>query len=260
VPEPRALPALLAVAVLIATAATACTESDPRIAVYTDSLGAQARTHFEAQLRGEARVRGATVPGAALCDALDQIAADAERRTPRLALLQFSGNNVTDCMQGPDGEPLVGDALVDKYEADARQAAQILLDADVPVYLAGSPPTEITDASVRINDRYRQIAEELSGQGLDVTFIEAQASVTGPAGEYVESLPCLPFETPAMGCQDGEIQVRAPDGVHFCPEVTGEDPTCPVWSSGAYRFGSALAAPVLDKLAGTTTTTPAARS
>jgi hypothetical protein len=259
--DPRTLPAFpaLILVVLVAAVSTACGESDPRVALYTDSLGAQARPHFEAQLRGEARVRGVTVAGAALCDALDQIAADAERRTPRLALLQFSGNNVTECMQGPDGAPLEGDALVDKYEADARRAAQILLDADVAVYFAGSPPTAITDASVRINDRYRRITEELSGQGRDITFIEAQGSVTGPDGGYVETLPCLAFETPAMGCQDGEIQVRAPDGVHFCPEVTGEDPGCPVWSSGAYRFGSALAEPVLDELAGTTTTTPAAR-
>ena len=47
--------------------------------------------------------------------------------------------------------------------------------------------------------------------------------------------------------------VRDPDGLHFCPAsaeahrgVTGD---CPVWSSGAFRYGTALARPALDSLA-----------
>ena len=43
--------------------------------------------------------------------------------------------------------------------------------------------------------------------------------------------------------------VRAPDGVHFCPAGKdahrGVTATCPVWSSGAYRYGSAMAQPVV---------------
>jgi lysophospholipase L1-like esterase len=253
----RSALALAATAVVLTTL-TACGSDPPRVGLYTDSLGAQAENTFSEQLRGEARVRSVTVPGAALCDALGPIEEDANGRSPRLAVLQFSGNNITPCMQGPDGEPLEGDALVDKYEADARQAVQLLVDADVPIYLVGSPPTTVSDAATRINERYRQIADELAGDGADVQFVEAQAAVTGGGGAFTATLPCLPFETPEMGCDQGEIVVRAPDGVHFCPTGTGDEPDCPVWSSGAYRFGSAMAAPVLDELAGTTTTTPSA--
>ena len=47
--------------------------------------------------------------------------------------------------------------------------------------------------------------------------------------------------------------VRNPDGIHFCPAsgeaVYGITDDCPEWSSGAYRYGRALAQPVLDALA-----------
>jgi hypothetical protein len=38
---------------------------------------------------------------------------------------------------------------------------------------------------------------------------------------------------------DGTVVVRG-DGVHFCP-VEGPSSNCPVWSSGAVRFGMAIA-------------------
>jgi hypothetical protein len=46
--------------------------------------------------------------------------------------------------------------------------------------------------------------------------------------------------------------VRAPDGAHFCPgapaAVRGVTVACPVWSSGAWRFGNSMAAAVVGDL------------
>jgi hypothetical protein len=42
----------------------------------------------------------------------------------------------------------------------------------------------------------------------------------------------------------GRTTVVRGDGVHFCP-VVGANP-CPVWSSGAFRFGNAIAAAAND--------------
>jgi lysophospholipase L1-like esterase len=254
-PGPAA--ALVTVITLVAVVLTACSNDPPIVALYTDSLGAQAEPFFADQLRGEARIRGVTVPGAALCDALDAIGEEAERRRARLAVIQFSGNNVTPCTQGPDGAPLEGAALVDRYEADARRAVELLAGAGVPIYFVGSPPTTVSDAATRINERYRQIADETAQNGGEVFFVDAHTTVIADDATFTRTLPCLPFETEVQGCEGGRIVVRAPDGVHFCPTVTGEDPHCPVWSSGAYRFGSAMAAPVLAALADRTTTTPA---
>ena len=58
-----------------------------------------------------------------------------------------------------------------------------------------------------------------------------------PTAAGPKTMPCLPFETAAMGCSSGRIVVRAPDHAHFCP--TSDDP-CSVWSSGAWRYASAI--------------------
>ena len=74
-------------------------------------------------------------------------------------------------------------------------------------------------------------------------------------GRWTETLPCLPTE-PCTGGRDASGTpvnvVRAPDGAHFCPgapaAVRGVTAACPVWSSGAWRFGNAMAAPVVAEL------------
>jgi hypothetical protein len=52
------------------------------------------------------------------------------------------------------------------------------------------------------------------------------------------------------------VPVRAPDGDHFCPVTqkarAGLTASCAVWSSGSYRYGRAMAAPVLLALAART--------
>ncbi|HVM67739.1 MAG TPA: hypothetical protein VMU14_22890 [Acidimicrobiales bacterium] len=75
-------------------------------------------------------------------------------------------------------------------------------------------------------------------------------------GRWTETLPCLPGE-PCTGGRDANGTpvnvVRAPDGAHFCPgapaAVRGVTAGCPVWSSGSWRFGNAMAAPVIAELA-----------
>ena len=77
----------------------------------------------------------------------------------------------------------------------------------------------------------------------------AQRSVLLRGRTYTDVLPCLPAE-PCSGSASrpsvGVNVVRAPDGAHFCPRpdapaVEGVTGPCPVWSSGAYRFGTAMA-------------------
>jgi hypothetical protein len=73
-------------------------------------------------------------------------------------------------------------------------------------------------------------------------------------GRYTDTLPCLP-EEPCTHTGPGPIGtnvVRAPDGAHFCPGNVRADrgvtSTCAVWSSGAYRYARAMAAPVVHDL------------
>lgn len=89
-----------------------------------------------------------------------------------------------------------------------------------------------------------------------MTYVDAGAAVLDH-GRWTDALPCLPDE-PCSGiagavATDGPVNVvRAPDGNHFCPvahdAVDGVVATCPVWSSGAYRYGTAMAEPVVELL------------
>ncbi len=58
-------------------------------------------------------------------------------------------------------------------------------------------------------------------------------------GRYSTTLPCLPHETSRHGCSGGRIVVRAPDHSHLCP--TQRNFPCPVYSSGALRYGATQA-------------------
>jgi hypothetical protein len=80
-----------------------------------------------------------------------------------------------------------------------------------------------------------------------VTYVDAGASVEGPGGVFTWSLPCLPTE-PCDGLIVAGIPsnvVRAPDGVHFCAPSTAAEGCDNTYSSGAFRFASAMADPVI---------------
>jgi hypothetical protein len=232
----------------LAFVSLACSDTPPRVAIYGDSLGFESKEDLADQLRGEARLNSVVQGGAALCDALPGMAQDLDRRKPNIALIQFSGNNITDCMRGPDGEPIEGADLVAKYASDAEQAVSMLRDRDVTVYLVGSPISESSTIPASINAEFQGIVRRRSNDGDSVRYIDAGAAVLTPDGQYTSTLPCLPTETAEMGCTDGRMIVRAPDGIHFCPTLSGGTEACPVYSSGAHRFASAMAQPVRDRL------------
>jgi hypothetical protein len=59
-------------------------------------------------------------------------------------------------------------------------------------------------------------------------------------------MPCLPSEGDNVGCNGGSIVVRSPDGAYFCPvqpaSAAAVTNGCPTYSSGAVRYGRAIAA------------------
>jgi hypothetical protein len=82
-----------------------------------------------------------------------------------------------------------------------------------------------------------------------VAYVDTAAPLLGPRRAFAPRLPCLPDETAPQGCEpDGTIAVRSVDGTHFCPLDTGGKTACPIWSSGAHRFGIALADAIRSNL------------
>ena len=74
-----------------------------------------------------------------------------------------------------------------------------------------------------------------------VSYVDAGALVENADGRYIDRLPCLDLDPDCA--PDGTTMVRS-DGIHFCPVV--DTHPCPVWSSGATRFGLGIVAAVND--------------
>ena len=229
----------------------------PVVMLYGDSLAWEARHVFAQALADEpVEVIIRTFGGTAICDWHDEMTDDAATLRPGLVIIEFVGNNYTSCMQDREGEALTGAALVDRYAADAEAAIATFTSIGAQVVFAGAPIARPSTATLDLhraplNAVYQELARRLDG----VRYVPAGESVLDD-GEWTDTLPCLAFEPCAGADTDSRASitpVRAPDGLHFCPAsdeatrgVTGD---CPVWSSGAFRYGTALALPVLESLA-----------
>jgi hypothetical protein len=177
---------------------------------------------------------------------------DAVTLRPAAVVLEFSGNRFTTCMHRANGEGMGDGEAFLKYLDDAREAVRIFSSVGTHVYLAGAPVSRPVVGSFQrgraLNALYSWLAL-LSARGT-VTYIDAGTAVQ-LGSDYVDKLPCLPEEP----CTDPDrtTVVRSFDGVHLCPgEDSHRDPVtarCLVWSSGAYRYGRAMAAPVIAQLA-----------
>ena len=238
-----------AVALLVAVVAVVLLRRPPEppeglVILYGDSLSAEASTSFADELAGtsDAEVVVRAVPGDAPCDALGTMRADVEL-DPAVVVVQYVGNNATPCTRGPGGERLTGQALVERTEADVRTATELFATAGARVVLVGGPhaPGLPGEASLEVADAYDAVVNEWAGRDLGrVRYADAAATVTGPDHRYVDRLPCRAGEGPAEGCVDGEVVVRAPDRIHFCP-VPHTELACPVPAPGAVRFGEEMA-------------------
>jgi len=244
--------ALAAGSIAAALPAAAASEA-PVVILYGDSLAWESQDHFVAAvtLGTDATAIGRTFGGTAICDFFDLMKKDAATLHPAAVVLEFSGNRFTTCMHHPDGSGMGdGDAYM-KYVADVREAVGIFTSVGTHVYLAGAPVSRPVPGSFQrgraLNVMYSWVAL-VSAPGT-VTYVDAGTAVQAGT-EYTDELPCLPEEPcPTAG---GSIVVRSYDGVHLCPgDDTHRDPVtkrCVVWSSGAYRFGRAMAAPVIAQL------------
>jgi len=215
----------------------------PRIALYGDSLASESGQDFALLASNSgASVRVRTFPGAATCDYLPSMAADAQDWQPTAAVLAFSGDAFTPCMAGIQLGTLQYFAA---YEDDTQTAISIFRSIGTKVILVGLP----LDASASLSQNtsaLNQIYQSLAASNIGVTYDDAGQAVMAN-GQFTWTLPCLSGE-PCTGPAGTNI-VRAPDGVHFCPDgkttLVGGLEECDVYSSGALRFASAMLAPAL---------------
>jgi hypothetical protein len=243
--------ALVAVTILLASVVVVSVTAGAkrRVILYGDSLAFEARDAFALSLQsGDVEIVDRTFGGTAICDRLERMRQDLHDLQPWAVAIEFVGNNVTPCMRGPAG-PLTGDGLVQKYRDDARTATELFAGAGVRVYWMGAPASATPEAGdfARVRREYEAESDRLTFATPPlprVRFVDAgQAVLDG--GRFTATLPCLPSEGAGDGCVDGRIPVRALDGLHLCPVRTSQgSDRCPVYSSGATRFGLAMAQPI----------------
>lgn len=176
--------------------------------------------------------------GTAPCDWLDD---DLEATATTVVVITFTGNSLTPCMLDGAGSQLIDEPLVEKYRADVGVLIDRATAAGAWVVLIGQPlrhPGFDADLEVEgINAAYQQFASTRS----HVSYVDAGRFVETPDGRYTDRLPCMDLDPDCA--PDGTTVVRG-DGVHFCPVVYVNP--CPVWSSGAVRFGLGIAAAAND--------------
>lgn len=226
------------------SAAPRSARSPGEVVLFGDSLAWEARGYFSSLVRAQGGDAWTyTSRGSAVCDWLPTMRRVEARLRPKTVELEFSGNAISPCMRGD--EPPSG-AYFARYRADTLAAIALFVRGDGHVFLIGSPINR-GDTSVpnwdQLNHQYASIA---AADPSRVTYVDAGASVEGPAGSFAETLPCLPLEA----CTGPDVNgipsnvVRAPDGGHFCP--VEKDPElgvigpCPVYSSGAHRYANAM--------------------
>jgi len=232
-------PKVSAVATQAELSGSVSTPSPPKPAhetvdLFGDSLGYQAEPYFDFLLSqsGNYTVSNNTFGGTATCDWLTKMSAAAAEH-PQAAVLVFSGNAFTPCM---DGVVLGSSQYYDRYTTDTERAIGIFSAVGAHVFLVGTP---IDHSSVagwnRLNDIYQQLAQ---ANPLAGTYVDAGAAVESQDGTFTWNLPCMSIE-PSCGA-NGTNVVRSPDGIHFCPDGTpatrGVTGPCDEYSPGAFRF------------------------
>jgi hypothetical protein len=237
--------AALASVVLVVSCSGSSGQNDypPRVANFGDSLSFEAARYYQPlmQATGETALSYDSHGGTAICDWLTRMRQVEAEFHPVAVLLQFSGNALTPCMEG---YPYASQAYYDKYRADALAAIQIFGAAHI--YLIGAPISKSQQTDPNWDMLNRQYAEIAAADAQHVTYVDAGTAVEGPDHSYVQTLPCLPVEPCTGPVVDGvpSNTVRAPDGVHFCPVISGDEKGviggCPIYSSGAYRYAEAM--------------------
>jgi hypothetical protein len=225
------------------SAQRASAPAPPRVALFGDSLSDEAAAPFvfAAALQGyvaDTYVAGGTAPCDWLPD-LDALVAQPAPQRPRVAVIEFTGNAFTSCMQPLGTMPAAND-IVAAYARDGATFITTLEAAGVRPVFALSPAIDHPSLAPQINALWHQLAAQYPGVGV----VDAGATVDASDGTFTQTLPCAPWEGAAQGCFFGRVIVRAPDGAHFCPTethtVNGVVGVCPVPSPGAVRYAMGL--------------------
>ncbi len=236
--------ALLVCASLVLGLAVAGCGGDARrveIVLYGDSLLYEAKAAAVAAMRPHAAIVAA-MPGSAPCDYLRRARSELPEVRPRVVIIETVGAALTPCM----GRIEAGtERFDDRYVRDVGRLVRIARRAGARVVIVDPPPVvgAVPMAQSKVGRLDRALRASLRGRA--VRFVDGPRNAVTDRGEFAATLPCLASERGLVPCRDGRIAVRDPFfRVHFCPKPYPDTAAilrgCPVYSSGAIRFGRAI--------------------
>ncbi len=191
------------------------------------------------------------------CDWLRFLPAELGTKKPIVVGMLTAGDTgATPCMKDAAGLaiPLGSDAYYARYREDLDVLFAVITRTGAKVVFFDAPPFANTARSAA-TERITSIATELAAQYSGVSVSRSVRSALSEDGRYAATLVCLPFETPAMGCDaSGRIAIRTvpglPDsGLHLCPTglKSGTSGDCSVYSSGQFRLAEAMASVLIAR-------------
>lgn len=123
-------------------------------------------------------------------------------------------------------------------------------------WVLGQRPDGFESTEVTVAPVYREVVAAARERGRDTMLIDGGRLLRAPDGGWTKVAECLPFETEEWGCRDGLIDVRGPDLGHFCTQAAygpeGVVAGCGTWSSGEWRYSTAITEAAKFRLVGTT--------
>lgn len=189
-----------------------------------------------------------TFPATAPCDWLTWLPADLAAYRPSVVSLSTAGNSWSTCMRDTNGVrlPTGSPEYYARYAADLDAMFAMITATGAKVVFITAPPMLDPVRHAAIIEIAR-LATVAAARYPRVSISGTPRAAVAKNGAYTATKPCLATETLSMGCINGIITIRtvtgSDTGLHFCPTgLTGPYPwPCAVYSSGAYRFGKAVA-------------------
>jgi hypothetical protein len=252
----KAAATLTAVVVLVAGLAAAPSSAaaavKKKVHYYGDSLLTEAHWELTSKYASKSgwALSQTWEPGIALCALVPLIQQDVANTNPYRIVIQTYGNVAASCTEDDMGQQLVvGSAgWLARYQQDYETILGVTDAAGTRVTLVESPAAEDHDLNAAEQSLNALMAQEAAAhQRVSLAVAPANAVEKNHAFSFSKACTAAEKVNPDSGCgtpKQGQILIRDPDGVHFCPvghpDGGSQSDGCAVYSSGAVRFGDAL--------------------
>jgi len=251
---------LLAVFAILASAAStgSAATSKKKIVYFGDSLAVESFKYASEAISASraATVSNYTYAATSPCDwAKYNISGKVDG-----VIVETVGANMSTCQKVAGSKVASGSqAYWDMYERDLTKL-MAKFTSTTAIWLTSPPISRDDSARGALADSNNQkmfvLMQKVAAARPNTFAVDAGSAVEDVDGSFLSSMPCLAGEQCTNLPKAGYNLVRAKDGLHFCPLISVTQMSVSLlqhcsgsYASGAWRFGRAQAAPVVQYFA-----------